>query len=136
MKPIYFFLFILTFCCNKGKTIPEDYRNNWALYYIKIDESNILDNISNKGFITNLMVVNKFNKLYIDNHNKNIKISADITILEKNNDTVATITNSSDKRLNGVYEVNLKKVTNGKFHTLHLNLKSDRLELYAEKRTN
>ena len=136
MKPIYFFLFILIFSCNKGKTIPEDYRNNWALYYINIDDSNILDNISNNGFITNLMVINKFNKLYIDNHNKNIKISADIVISEKNNDTLATITNSSDKRLNGVYVVDLKKETNGNFHTLYLNLKSDRIELYAEKRTN
>jgi len=136
MKQLYFLLFVLVFSCNKGKTIPEDYRNNWALYYINIGESNILDNISNKGFITNLMVINKFNKMYINNHQKNIKISADITISENNNDTIATITNSSDKRLNDIYKVNLRKETNGNFHTLHLNLKSDRIELYAEKRTN
>ena len=113
--------------CSKNQINTKELIGDWNIYYVIYQDENLLNNYNNKVLMTGLFKIGDNGLFVIDNLEE---IRFDGEIIQKKKDSL-TIKNASEDLLNGKYSIKLNTENES---TYTLNLNSENIEIYAEKK--
>lgn len=125
-QKILIILLIFSSCTN-NKINTRELIGDWNIYYVIYEDENLLNNYNNKVLMTGLFKIGD-NGLFVIDNLEGIRFDGEI--IQKNKDSL-TIKNANEDLLNGKYSIKLNTENES---TYTLNLNSDNIEIYAEKK--
>ena len=120
-------ILLLFSSCSNNKINTKELIGDWNIYYVIYQDENLLNNYNNKVLMTGLFKIGDNGLFVIDNLEE---IRFDGEIIQKKKDSL-TIKNASEDLLNGKYSIKLNTENES---TYTLNLNSENIEIYAEKK--
>lgn len=125
-QKILIILLIFSSCTN-NKINTRELIGDWNIYYVIYEDENLLNNYNNKVLMTGLFKIGD-NGLFVIDNLEGIRFDGEI--IQKNKDSL-TIKNANEDLLNGKYSIKLNTENES---TYTLNLNSDNIDIYAEKK--